>query len=125
MENENPITDERIEELIPEVTAELEKIDPEVTSGWDDCPCWYLQVGELDVHFELANSEAYEGVEAGESGGGWNAGWTACTRGGEIKASVYPYNYSNRVWTQDMQELRERVGRSLATLANWAEDQEG
>ena len=119
------ITREEIDNIRYVIGAQINKIDSEFDYEWDDCPTWYLQVGELDIHFELANSEAYEGVETGETGGGWNAGWVACTREGEIKAQVYPYNYTNRVWTQDVQELTERVGRSLAILANWAEEQAG
>ena len=125
METEKTLTEKDIGGLFHDIAKELEEIDSSAAFCEDDCPSWYLQVGELDIHFELANSEAYEGVETGETGGGWNAGWVACTREGEIKAQVYPYNYTNRVWTQDVQELTERVGRSLAILANWAEEQAG
>jgi len=112
LENDDP----RLQ-FLDEVHEALKEIDSEVCFWWDVDPSWSMEIHGLCVSFEIVYSDDY-----GDDDEGYNAGWVACRHGGEIVANFYPYNYTSRVWTKDMDELRDRIDWALETLGCFKED---
>jgi hypothetical protein len=65
---------------------------------------------EIDVRFTLASSNAYEGIDEGEEGWGVNILVDITGADGRIIGGFAPYNYTDKVWTDDADELMERLG---------------
>jgi hypothetical protein len=72
---------------------------------------------EIDVRFTLASSGAYEGIDEGEEGWGVNIAVDINGADGRMIGGFTPYNYTERVWTDDTDELLERIGYMNASEA--------
>jgi len=106
-------------QFVEEITERLEKLDPETECVWDECPMWLLERGEHHVNVTLVDSETCEGTSWDE--GGFNISVVITNEDGTIEATYCPYNYTPRGWTNDPEELRERVEGTLDGLEREAD----
>lgn len=63
----------------------------------------------IDVRFDLVDAYDYDGLEPGDPEWGVNVSVDVVGYDGEMLGGLTPYNYSDRVWTNDEQELQERL----------------
>ena len=104
--------EELLERFGPRIEAKLKEIAagiPACTPAEDVCLEtggeeyeWYLTAPSFYVRIEIAEAATY-----GEEGG-YNFTMMIVGEGGKVYGQLTPYNYTKRVWTEDMEELEER-----------------
>lgn len=63
----------------------------------------------IDVRFQLVDAYDYDGFEPGDPEWGVNVSVDVTGYQGEMLGGLTPYNYTEKVWTSDEDELQERL----------------
>ena len=102
----------------PQIFEMLRAFDPRVFAFTDDEYSWWAVRDGVGVQFRITESTVNEGVDEGI-----NPDVVMTKDGGQILGQIAPYNYTPRVWTNDPEEIKERMERVLAGLSDWIAEQ--
>ncbi|MFA5186571.1 MAG: hypothetical protein WC551_08865 [Patescibacteria group bacterium] len=63
----------------------------------------------LDIELTLADAASYDGFDDQDSEWGVNIMMSTVSQAGNVLGNYTPYNYSDRVWTRESEELDQRL----------------
>lgn len=105
------------DQILDSINEGVARLADKDTEHWDDLDEEFMGGFEalgLDWSWELADSEIREGTLEG-----WNFILTAVDKTGRIVYSGCVANYTPEVWTDDLDELNDRIRRVMGHAETW------